>query len=227
MAKNLLEMNKRLHLDDPMASHWARIDADLADYPIDAEGCLREWIDRREPADPGHRHLSHLYGLFPSSLFRGDARIEQAARKAIDRRLAGGLGHSASWSFAWYACLFARLGEGERAIGFLDHLVRGGLLPNLLTVHNDWRAGSQYSHMCSQKIFQIDALFGLAAALQPRIPSCYFTMQSFPTAKMCNGLCGGSAAWFQDVHSCCRKKSQKQKSPFSLDFSNKNGLRNW
>lgn len=165
LAKNLLEINERLEIEDPMAQQWAEVDARLAEYPVDEEGALREWLDFREAIDPGHRHLSHLYGVFPARLFQGKPQLEEAAMRAIEKRLAGGIGHSASWSFAWYACLFARLEQGNAALRFLDHLVKGTLLPNLLTAHNDWRESDQYSHMVEGKIFQIDALLGSAAAM--------------------------------------------------------------
>ena len=163
LARHLLEMNSRLDLQDPLAQRWEEIDAHMEEYPVDEKGVLREWVDSREPLDPMHRHLSHLYGIFPAHLFDGDARLEQAALRALDKRTGDGLEHSSSWSFAWYACMFARLGMGERALTFLDHLVHGGLLPNLLTVHNDWRPGSPYLY--GEKIFQLDALLGAAAAI--------------------------------------------------------------
>ncbi len=165
LARNLLEMNEALSLNDPLAERWRDYDENMIDYSIDETGMLREWCDEREVLDPSHRHLSHIYGLYPSHLFDGDARMRQAALKAVEKRTEKGLANSSTWSFAWYSCLYARLGKGEKVIEFMNHIVKGGLLPNLLTVHNDWRPGTDYSHMTAEKVFQIDALFGFGAAV--------------------------------------------------------------
>lgn len=164
LARSLLEMNDKLGLNDPLAEQWHEMDERMADYPVDSTGTLLEWLDTRLPGDPGHRHLSHLYGVFPAHLAEFYAEKRDAVQKAIQRRVENGFDSSASWSFAWYACLFARLNDGEQSIAYIDHLVHGGLLSNLLTVHNDWR-DSSYSHLVDGKIFQIDALLGSSAAI--------------------------------------------------------------
>ncbi len=165
LTRNLLEMNEAFGLNDPLAKRWKDYNENMIDYPVDEKGVLREWCDAREVRDPSHRHLSHIYGLYPSHLFDGDIRLRNAALKAVEKRTEKGLFNSSTWSFAWYSCLYARLGQGEKVEEFMNHIVKGGLLPNLLTVHNDWRAGTPYSHMTSKKVFQIDALFGFGAAV--------------------------------------------------------------
>lgn len=164
LARNMARMAHEVKIVDEDADAWRAMVTDIQDFPIDSDGALREWIDPRDVMDPSHRHLSHLYGLYPSDLFTSEA-LRRAARKALDKRLACGLKNSATWSFAWYACLYARLGDGNAALRFIDHIVKGGLLPNLLTVHNDWRDESEYSHMVAGKVFQIDALLGLGSAI--------------------------------------------------------------
>lgn len=165
LTQNLLEMNAVFGFNDPLAARWKDYNENMIDYPLDENGMLREWCDVRDVQDPSHRHLSHIYGLYPSHLFDGDEKLRRAALKAVEKRTEKGLFNSATWSFAWYSCLYARLGQGEKVSEFMNHIVKGGLLPNLLTVHNDWRPGSVYSHMMPKKIFQIDALFGFGAAV--------------------------------------------------------------
>ena len=165
LSHNLLHMNSVLQLNDPLASKWEEIKTKLVSYPIDENGLLREWVDEREPIDPYHRHLSHVYGLYPSHLFEGDERLTSAAIKALDKRIEGGYMRSAVWSFAWYACLFARLGDAEKTYEFFGHIVKCGLLPNMLTAYTDWRENTKYSHFEEGKIFQIDAMMGFGAAI--------------------------------------------------------------
>jgi len=67
LLSNLIDISNEYHLDEEERRLWAEINRDLIHYPVDEEGCLREWVDDAEQQDLHHRHLSHLYGLFPAS----------------------------------------------------------------------------------------------------------------------------------------------------------------
>jgi alpha-L-fucosidase 2 len=120
---------------------------------------LLEWDDDKTPAELGHRHLSHLYGLYPGTRITEIDTPEafEAARKALYLRLDNGTGYT-GWSQAWVLCLAARLGDrelAERSIGgMLDHLTSRSLL--VLHPHTDWPGGN---------VFQIDGNFGVVAGL--------------------------------------------------------------
>ncbi|MFS0838002.1 glycosyl hydrolase family 95 catalytic domain-containing protein [Paenibacillus sp. 1P03SA] len=99
-------------------------------------GQLLEWLGDEEEEDPGHRHISHLFGLFPGELispFR-TPDLAQAARVTLEHRLAGGSGHT-GWSRVWIAHYWARLREGEEAHRHLTALLRHAADPNLFTEH--------------------------------------------------------------------------------------------
>ena len=97
----------------------------LPPYQIGKHGQLQEWLQDFDEAEPGHRHVSHLFGLHPghSITLRGTPELARAARVALERRLANG-GGGTGWSRAWVVNFFARLGDGDKAGENLDDAAR-------------------------------------------------------------------------------------------------------
>ena len=159
-----------LGVDDAQAARWREMLGVLPPYRTRPDGALCEWIDPRFGDNDRHRHLSHLYPLFPGREIvphRTPALFE-AARRAAEARLATGLPDQTGWSLAHLACVWARLGEGDRALGCLELLLRCCTGPNLFTRHNDWRGMGvtlETLHGTSPPV-QLDAAYGFAAAVQ-------------------------------------------------------------
>ena len=146
-----IDMASALTIDEPW---FAEIKAALPLLPaaqIGSDGRLQEW--RHQPADhePGHRHISHLYGLYPSAEITPSTTpaLAAAARESLNVRLANGGGHT-GWSAAWVAACFARLGDGDTALGVLHRLLRDSTYPSMLGSHPP---------------FQIDGSLGSPAAI--------------------------------------------------------------
>ncbi len=108
----------------------------LAGPRVGENGLLQEWMIDRAPADPHHRHTSHLFAVFPGrqiSPGKTPAWAEAARRSLLARGTVGDARRS--WTWAWRANLWARLLDGAKAHEMLRGLIRYSLLDSLFTTH--------------------------------------------------------------------------------------------
>ena len=195
-----------LGMEDELTSQMKEARDRLAPTRIGKQGSIMEWEEDYEEMEPGHRHISHLYGLHPSNQITMDSTPElaEAARVTLERRLAQGGGHT-GWSRAWIINMYARLWDGEAAYDHLMQLFAKSTLPNLFDNHPP---------------FQIDGNFGATAGIaemlvqstSERIVLLPALPKSWPNGSI-RGLCvrGGaeiSLEWQKGQLTKCRLKAK-------------------
>jgi alpha-L-fucosidase 2 len=116
-------------------------------------GGIQEWIEDYEEVNPGHRHLSHLFGVYPGNqiTLTDTPELASAAQKSLDRRVANGLEENVGWSRAWAINLSARLKKGDKAYEQIKYMTGNLFLPNLINTDHG--------------IFQVDGNFGFTAGI--------------------------------------------------------------
>ena len=114
-------------------------------------GYLQEWIIDRPDMVTGHRHTSHLIGVYPGSTItaRSTPELMKAAAKSLELRGNSG-DNRRSWTWPWRAALYARFHDGEHAHEMVSSLLRFNILYNFLATHPP---------------MQMDGTYGITAAI--------------------------------------------------------------
>ena len=138
--------------------------ADLPDYQINRDGALKEWITESLEDNYAHRHMSHIYPLFPGEEISKEDQpdIFKALERAVDLRE---LGSQSGWSLAHMASIYATLGRADATLECLDVLLKGCTLNNFMTLHNDWR-NMGVALTWPEVPVQLDANMGFVNAVQ-------------------------------------------------------------
>jgi alpha-L-fucosidase 2 len=176
---NCQSASKVLGNDQDFSEQLAEARKKLPQYRVGRYGQLQEWSVDFDENQPGQRHMSHLYPVYPGEEItpRSTPQLAAAARKSLERRLANG-GAYTGWSRAWAVGLWARLGDGDQAIESLKMLILHSTGINLFDQHPFGEsmtkamrrsAGTSSSDPKKQEkpsaIFQIDGNFGGTAAI--------------------------------------------------------------
>jgi alpha-L-fucosidase 2 len=140
-------------------------------YMLNEDGAVKEWMHPDIRDNYHHRHLSHIYPVFPGTEVTAHSQPElfEAFKQAVRLRK---LGSQSGWSLAHMASIYARMGEGERSLGCLDVMAKSVVMSSLMTTHNDWRRMGITMEWHGDAFVQLDADFGIVNALQEMV-FCY------------------------------------------------------
>jgi alpha-L-fucosidase 2 len=128
LFRNTIRAGEVLDVDEDFRKTLAEKIAKIAPNQVGRLGQLQEWIEDIDNPNDHHRHVSHLWGVFPGREITPETpELFAAAKKSLEFRGDGGMG----WSKAWKICLWARFLNGDNAHKMLAGLISTSTLPNM------------------------------------------------------------------------------------------------
>ena len=165
LLSNLCEACELLGIEKAGVKRWRKMLAKLPPYLTNKDGALKEWSHADFEDNYEHRHMSHLYPVFPGIEITRERKpkLFEACRVAMAKKMSE-LEYPCTWSYVLAACTFGRLEQGDEAWKALEVVARGYTLPNLFTTL--WL----YHHR--PPMYQFEAASGIPAAIMEMLLFC-------------------------------------------------------
>jgi len=211
LLSNLIEGCQKVKAYLDQIDKWKSILNRIPPYQVNNDGAIKEWMHPDFEDNYNHRHLSHIYPVFPGHEIKGGHKLFERFKVAVEKRLGIGLSDQSGWSLAHLANIYARLEDGEKALECLDLLARSCVMKNFLCTHNDWRDMG----ICLRfdpAPFQIDANMGWVSAVQEMLlysdPDLVKILPACPQRWGKGSVkdfhfCTGKISFSWDIEQCC------------------------
>lgn len=159
LLTHCIEACELLGTDPDFAEQMRNVLSHLPPLKVGSDGQLLEWSQEFGERTMGHRHVSHLFALYPGERIQPDRdpQLADACARSLQRRLEHG-GGGTGWGLAWILCLYSRLKDADMACEIIRRFFRDSVYPNLFDLHPPI-AGAK------NDVFQIDGNFGFTAGI--------------------------------------------------------------
>ena len=164
IADEMERCGRRSPFDEARIQRWNRILDAIPEFKVNEKGAIKEWQEDEFEDRYDHRHLSHIYPVFPGKEIypKRNPKQTEAYEKAVKLRE---IDAQTGWSMSHMAGIYARFRDGKAAMNCLDNMAKSCLTNNFFTLHNDWR-GMNISLTMDPAPVQMDANLGYVNAVQ-------------------------------------------------------------